>query len=154
MFRSLCLTLLMLLSTGCALLHSSVAAPNVVLESLELLSAEGLSQRFNVGLRLSNPNDRPLKIDGISYTLAINGHKLVSGVGKGIPEVAAFSEVAFDVQASTNMFSALALINKLMGTDASGALDYKLQADISVAGVPRTLSVVESGTVPLMSMTP
>ncbi len=154
LFKNLCLTLLILLSAGCAMVRTSMEPPNVVLESLELLSAEGLSQRFNIGLRLSNPNDRPLKINGISYTLAISGHQLVSGVGNDIPEVAAFSEVVFEVQASTNMFAALALINKLLRTETSGALDYKLQADISVAGLPRKLSVVESGTVPQLSIDP
>lgn len=154
MIKNLCLVLIVTLSAGCASLRTDLEAPNVVLESLEVVSAEGLSQRFNLGLRMSNPNDRPLKINGISYNLAVNGHKLVSGVGKDIPEVAAFSEVAFDVQASTNMFEALRLLNKLLGSDASGALDYRLQADIAVAGLPRRLSVTESGTLPFLSATP
>lgn len=153
-FKNLCLLCVFVLSAGCALVRTDVEAPSVVLESLEVLSTEGLSQRFNLGLRLSNPNDRPLKINGISYNLAVDGHKLVSGVGKDIPEVGAFSEIVFDVQASTNMFEALRLVNKLLGSDASGALEYRLQADIAVAGLPRRLSVAESGTIPFLSATP
>lgn len=154
MIKNLCLVFIVTLTAGCASLRTDLEAPNVVLESLEVVSTEGLSQRFNLGLRMSNPNDRPLKINGISYNLAVNGHKLVSGVGKDIPEVAAFSEVVFDVQASTNMFEALRLMNKLLGSDASGTLDYSLQADIAVAGLPRRLSVEESGTIPFFSATP
>lgn len=151
-FRNLGLMwVLVLLVSGCAWLKPDIQTPKVTLDSLEMLPVSGLNQRFKIGLRLSNPNDRSLKFNGISYTVVLNGYQLIDGVGNDIPEVEAFSEVLFYVQASTNMLETLRFINNFMGGKASGDLNYRLRGDISVAGLPRRLSVEESGTVPLFS---
>lgn len=151
-YKYFCLAwLLAVMMTGCALFRPDIEPPKVVLDSLEMLPVNGLNQHFKIGLRMINPNDRALNIRGINYTLALNGYKLIDGVSSDIPEVPAFSEVAFDVQASTNMFEALRFINNFMGGKASGDLNYRLHADISIAGLPRRVSVEETGTVPLFT---
>lgn len=136
--------------TSCALMNPNIEPPKVTLESLQMLPPTGMTQRFNIGLRMANPNDRPLKIDGIAYTLALNGYKLVDGVGNDIPEVAPFSEVSFNVQASTNVFEAVRFVNNFLGAQGAEQLDYRLKADLAVSGLPRRLSVEESGKVPLL----
>lgn len=152
MIKNLCLAWLMIVGlSGCALIKPSIERPTVVLESLQMLPTNGLSQRFNIGLRMANPNDRPLKIDGINYTLELNGYQLLEGVSNNIPEVDAFSEVTFDVQASTNMFEALRFINNFMGGQAGGDLNYRLHANMSVAGLMQRISVEETGIVPLFT---
>lgn len=151
-FQKLCVVwVLVVFMTGCALVRPNIEPPKVVLDSLEMLPVKGLNQRFRIGLRMTNPNARALKLNGISYTLALNGYQLIDGVGKDIPELPPFSEVAFDVEASTNMFEALRFVNNFMGGKASGDLEYRLRADISVAGLPRQLSVEETGTVPMFT---
>lgn len=139
--------------TGCTFINSNIQPPQVTLESLQMLPPTGMTQRFNIGLRMANPNDRPLKIDGIAYTLALNGYKLVDGVGSDIPEVAPFSEVSFNVQASTNVFEAVRFINNFVGERGAEQLDYRLKADLAVAGLSRRLSVEEAGKVPLLGET-
>lgn len=151
-YKYLCVAWLIAITmSGCALFRPDIEPPKVVLDSLEMLPVNGLNQRFKIGLRMTNPNDRPLNIRGINYTLALNGYRLIDGVSNDIPEVAPYSEVAFDVQASTNMFEALRFINNFMGGKASGDLNYRLHADISVAGLPRRLSVEETGMVSLFT---
>ena len=141
--------LLLLAFSGCAVLSPDFEEPKVVLDSLEMLPTNGINQRFKIGLRMTNPNDKPLKIKGISYTVALNGYDLLDGVGNNIPEVAPYSEVLFDVEASTNMFETLRFINNFMGGKSQGELNYRLQADIAVDGWFKKVAVEESGVVPL-----
>lgn len=136
---------------GCAFIKPSVEPPKLALESLQLLPADGLSQRFELGLRVINPNDRPLPINGMSYHLALNGYELINGVSGNIPEIGAFSEATFKVQASANMFEALRFVNDFMGGRARGDLNYRLRADFSVPGLLRRVSVEETGVVPLFT---
>lgn len=145
-----CFAWVLLSLTSCAILSPSIEAPKVTLETLEMLPPTGMSQRFDIGLRMSNPNDRPIKINGIAYTLALNGYKLVDGVGNNVPEVAAFSEVSFTVQASTNLFEAVRFINSFLAGDGAEQLDYRLKADLAIAGLPMRVSVEEAGKVPLL----
>ena len=136
---------------GCALIKPSVEPPTVVLESLRLLPANGLNQRFELGLRVINPNDRPLPINGMSYHVALNGYELINGVSDNIPAIGAFSETSFKLQASTNLFEALRFVNNFLGGQPRGDLNYRLRADISVAGLMRPVSVEETGLVSLFT---
>jgi LEA14-like dessication related protein len=47
---------------------------------LEPLAGEGLEMRFNVKLRIQNPNDTPLEFQGVSLQLDLNGKPFASGV--------------------------------------------------------------------------
>jgi LEA14-like dessication related protein len=134
---------------SCAWLSPTMQPPKVVLESIQMLPSNGLNQRFNIGLRMTNPNDHPLKVNGISYTLALNGYDLIDGVGNNIPEVAPYSEVTFNVQASTNLMEAIMFVNDFLGGQAQGDLNYRLRANIAVSGLLGKLVIDQAGVVPL-----
>jgi LEA14-like dessication related protein len=73
--------LLLLAAAGCASV-TSLQAPEVQVTSLQLLAPEpgSLEQRFAVGLRLVNPNNRSMAVDGLDFELDVNDKRLARGV--------------------------------------------------------------------------
>ena len=52
----------------------------VSFENIRSLPAEGVGPRFEITLRISNPNEQALDIAGISYTMDLLGKEVISGV--------------------------------------------------------------------------
>ena len=134
---------------ACAHLGAGLESPKVRVESLQVLEPRGLSQRFLVGLRVINPNDRALPVKGLSYTLALNGYDLLEGVTATVPTLEPFSETLVEVEAATDLVAALRLLNNLTRPDAVDNVTYALTAKVSVQGWPGRLTVKETGEVPL-----
>ena len=97
---------------ACAHLGAGLEPPKVRVDSLRILEARGLSQRFMVGLRVINPNDRALPVKGLSYTLALNGIDLIEGVTGKVPTLEPFSETLVEVEASTDLVAALRRLDR------------------------------------------
>jgi len=137
---------------GCAWLNPNFESPQVTLESLELLEQRGLSQRFRIGLRLLNPNSRTLSVNGMSYTLSLNGFKLISGVSNRIPDLLAYGETRVFLQAGTDLFEALRLLRSLTAQSQDPlhySLHYQLNAKLDLKGLAPTLNIRRMGTVDL-----
>jgi LEA14-like dessication related protein len=147
-FGALFIVSLAVLGQGCAQLNPHFENPQVTLESLEFLEQRGLSQRFRIGLRLINPNSRALAINGMSYTLSLNGFRLISGVSNRIPELAAYSETQLFLEAGTDLLEALRLLRSLT-TQSQDPLHYELNAKLDLKGLAPTLNVRRIGTVNL-----
>ncbi|KPK61493.1 MAG: hypothetical protein AMJ59_00220 [Gammaproteobacteria bacterium SG8_31] len=56
----------------------NLEAPDVVVTAIRPVDATLLEQRFEVDLRIYNPNNRDLPIDGVDFELAINESRLAS----------------------------------------------------------------------------
>ncbi|WP_187407855.1 LEA type 2 family protein [Saccharophagus sp. K07] len=134
---------------GCAHLNGNIESPKVRVDSLRLLEPQGLNQRFLVGLRVINPNDRALSVKGLSYALALNGFNLLEGVSGKIPTLEPFSETLVEIEASTDLVGALRLLNNLTQPNAAENISYALTAKLSLQGWPTRLTVQETGLVPL-----
>lgn len=135
--------------SSCAHFGAGIEPPKVRVDSLQVLESRGLNQRFLVGLRVINPNDRALPIKGLSYTLALNGIDLLEGVTSKVPALEPFSETLVEVEAATDLVAALRLLNNLTRPDAGQNITYALTAKVSVQGRPGRLTVKETGEVPL-----
>lgn len=81
---------------GCAALPVG-DPPRVNFAGMESLGGEGLELRFLVKLRVQNPADAPLEIDGIALTLAVRGMEFASGVSNAKASVPRFGETVLSV---------------------------------------------------------
>ena len=81
---------------GCAAL-SGGDSPKVNFAGVESLSGEGMELRFTVKLRVQNPANAPLEIDGLSLTLAVRGMDFASGVSAIKTTVPRFGEALLSV---------------------------------------------------------
>jgi len=145
--RALCLLLLCFLS-ACASLVSDVDPPRVTMESFRGLPSDSGAPRFEIKLRVQNPNKDPLEIVGISYGIEILGRELVSGVTNEVPHIPAYGEDVVTLHASLQMFELLRLLAGI-GTASTDALEYRFTAKIDFEGLVPTQRVEETGTINL-----
>ena len=66
--------------SGCALLPWSAVAPTVHLLGLEREAGEPLERRFQLRIRVQNPNPRPIEFKGLALTLDLNNRTVGQGV--------------------------------------------------------------------------
>lgn len=143
------LLILFVLLQGCSTFGPRFETPSINITSLELMESQGLSQRFKIGLVLTNPNAVALPIHGMSYTLSLNGFKLINGVSNDLPKVAAYSEVPITLEASTDLFAALRFLNSLASESARDMLQYQLDAKIDFKGLRPVMNVRHDGVIQL-----
>ena len=98
--------LFLVILSGCATLAGD-DAPNVRVVGLEPLPSEGLEVRFDLKLRVQNPNESALHYDGMSVSLDLDGRGLASGVSDTSGDVPRFSETVLTVPVSISAFSAI-----------------------------------------------
>jgi len=135
--------------SGCASMNLDYEDPSVELVSFKALPASGFEQNFEIGLKLTNPNDFDLPFNGISYQLSVAGEELAHGVASNIPTAEAYGESRFVVPVSASLLGGFKVIRALMskqGKDISYQLKAKL--DIDIPFMPK-LTVIQEGIVPL-----
>lgn len=138
----------LILTLSCASLHPDYEEPTVTLSSFRALPSEGMAPAFEIGLRILNPNRAPLNIEGIVYTISLQGHDLVKGVGKDFPVIEGYSERSVTLQGSANLLAGIRLFGDLM-RDSSESLDYGFRARLDLGGIYPSIRIDESGTLRL-----
>lgn len=134
--------------SACATLTSDVDPPKVTMESFRSIASESGTPRFEIKLRVTNPNKQPLDVAGIGYSVEIQGKELVSGVTNDVPLVEAYSEEVVTLEASLQLFQLLRLVTSL-ATVESDALAYRFSAKIDFKGFTPTQRIEETGTISL-----
>lgn len=139
------LFLSLLLVAGCASLRPEIDPPKVTLESFKPLPGTGGAPRFEIKLRIANPNNQTFDIAGISYGVDIQGKELISGVSNDVPVLAPYSEELVSLEAGLQLFQLLRLLSSL-GMEPSDTLDYRFWAKIDFNGFVPTQRVEEVGS--------
>lgn len=132
--------LALLAAAGCANL-ATLEAPEVQVTSLQLLEpAPGsLEQRFAVGLRLVNPNNRSLAVDGLDFELDVNDRRLARGVTNRAFELPSLGEAETSVIVTTSVFDLLRQAVEL-GSRRETSMDYRLRGRLHLgSGFVRTV---------------
>ena len=130
---------------SCATLDPGYEEPTVMLNSFKVIPSEGMVPSFEVGLRIINPNTTPLDLEGIVYSISLQGHELVKGVGKDYPQIEGYSEGDVTLNASANLLSGIRFITG-MTREKSKSLDYEFKAKLDLAGFYPSLKISETGT--------
>lgn len=133
---------------GCGSLLQGIEPPKVSVDSVRSLPAGDAGPRFQIVLRIANPNARALDIAGISYGIQLLGRELVSGVSNQVPRIEGYTEERVTIDAGINLLELLRLLGNL-GHSSSEALDYKFTAKIDFRGVLPTQYVEDSGSIAL-----
>ncbi len=122
--------LLLFSVAGCASVQS-LQAPDVQLTRVELLNSSpgSLEQRFGIGLRLINPNNRSLAVDGLDFELELNGRRLARGVTNEAFELPRLGEADTTVIVTT---SVLDVLRQALGISsrADEEIEYRLRGRV------------------------
>lgn len=138
---------------GCASLPLNMQPPEVSVSDLRLLDVGLFEQRFGLSLRVLNPNDAEIPIDGLSFTVELNGKPFAKGVSNQAVTVPRLSEAMLEVEAVSSLtgllrqFGAMAkgqerIDYRIHGTLYTGRLfggvpfDQKGEVDFADLGVP------------------
>jgi hypothetical protein len=135
---------------SCATLSPDFDPPTVSVDSVRSLPSQDVGPRFEIKLRVSNPNIQTLNIAGISYTIELLGKELVSGVTNDVPVIEAYTEEVVTLEAGINMIQVLRLLADLgRGSMNTDALEYRFAAKIDFNGLIPTQRVEETGSLSL-----
>ncbi|PLW69516.1 LEA type 2 family protein [Pseudohalioglobus lutimaris] len=138
----------LLLLSACASLQPEIDPPKVSLESFNALPSEGGAPRFEIKLRIANPNKQAFDIAGISYSVELQGQELISGVTNEVPVLEAYSEEVVTLEAGLQLFQLLRLLTGL-GMQPTDTLEYRFMGKIDFKGFVPTQRVEETGTINL-----
>ena len=143
------LTLLLIVAlAGCASLYQDMDPPKVSVDSFRALPSEGAAPRFEIKLRVINPNTDALDIAGVSYSIALLGREIITGVTNDVPLIEGYSEEVVTLEAGIQLFELLRMFTSL-GANADEPLEYKFSAKIDFKGLIPTQRVEDSGVINL-----
>jgi LEA14-like dessication related protein len=118
--------LLAVLQSGCSLLtadYKNLKEPKVTLTGLNIQDLNPLKPSFLVRLKLDNPNDLDVNLDGADVALALNGQPVAEGVSRSPVTLKSLgsSEMAVEVTANT-----LNAVQQFLSLQSKTAMDYRV----------------------------
>lgn len=132
-------------TAGCAALLPKLETPHLSVIGVEVVSTTMFEQRFNVKMRVQNPNDRALPIRGLKYTMQLAGQDFGRGMSAKAFTVPALGEAEFDMIVTTNLATSLLKILPALEKNPE-SLEYRLEGTVSTdLGLLRTIPFSESG---------
>jgi hypothetical protein len=143
-FRSAAAILLIGSIVACSTLGPDYEKPSVTLSSFKPLPSEGMIPAFEIGLRIINPNRQALNLEGIVYTVSLQGHEIVKGVGKDFAPIEGYSEGTVTLTAAPNVLAGIRLISGMMN-DPVHSMDYEFEAKLDMGGLYPAVRIREKG---------
>jgi len=129
---------------ACTTLNPGYEQPTVTLSSFNAIPSEGMVPAFEIGLRIINPNSQALNLEGIVYTISLQGHELVKGVGKDFPIIEGYREGLVKLTASANLLAGIRFVGDMMGAEEE-SLEYEFKAKLDLGGLYPSIRIKESG---------
>lgn len=145
-FKRLLALLLIFSVAACASLVPRYEKPHVNISSFTLdPKSTGLAPQFNIGLHIVNPNRTTLPLVGMSYSVEIEGHRILSGAEADLPRIEAYGSADITIQASPDLFGSARLLNQLL-TGQEQQLDYLFKAKLDVGTLMPYITIKEQGS--------
>lgn len=135
---------------GCATIDPDYEPPSVTVSSVRAIPVPGGLPNFEVGLRVLNPNATPLELRGMSFSISLDGHKVIRGVGNELPVIEPYGAGDFKVTASANILAGIRFISGLANA-AGDSVDYELKAKLDVGALRPAIRIRDSGEISLGS---
>ncbi len=137
--------------SACASLSPGYEEPTVTLSSFKALPSEGMVPAFEIGLRIINPNSQALNLNGIVYTISLEGYELVKGVGKDFPVIDGYSEGEVKLTAAANLLAGIRFVGDMMQSQRE-SMEYEFKAKLDLGGLYPSIRVRESGKIDMGNM--
>ncbi len=140
--------ILFITSVGCASLEPGFETPTVNIISFRVLPSEGAVPKFEIGLHIVNPNRSSLKLDGLIYSVTLEGHKVLTGVSNKLPTIDAYGEGDVVLVATADLLSSIGLFARLLQSQQE-TFDYTLDAKLDIGSFRPRIHVVKEGEISL-----
>ena len=116
---------------ACASFGSFLESPQVSLVNITPEPASGFEQRFRVELRLTNPNERDLEVEGLRFELELNDQRLARGQTGDAVTVPRLGDATIAVNATTTLLDVFRQVMALPGTKE---VRYRVTGRVFLAG--------------------
>ena len=138
-----CLTLFLV--AGCSTLRPGFETPSVDVTSFRMLPSETLTPRFEIGMRIVNPNAVKLNLRGISYKVFLNDYQVVEGAASDLPVVPAYGDAEFKVTATVGLIESMRFVNDML-QNTRGQVAYRLNAKLDIGALVPAITVEKTGS--------
>ena len=142
--KTVLLLLMFSLLSACAGQLRDYEDPRVNITSFKSLPNEGAGPRFEITLNIINPNPTPLELRGLSYSLILEDHEVLTGVSNKLPVIPAYGEADIIIHATVDLLSSIRLIVDLMQNKREG-INYVLKAKLDPGGLRPSIRVTREG---------
>jgi LEA14-like dessication related protein len=135
---------------GCTGMGAGYEKPTVSVQSFRSLPSAtgGGMPRFEIVLHVINPNRESLELAGIAYTISLDGHDVIKGVGNDLPVIEGYGEGTFTVTAGFDLLAGIQLFRSLMDKPGN-RFDYAFEATLDPGGLRRKMRITDSGSISL-----
>ncbi|MFO7765351.1 MAG: hypothetical protein R6V33_02845 [Pelovirga sp.] len=147
-FRLALLSILLLQFTACAPLFPGFETPTATLSSFRTLPVDTIVPTFEIGLNISNPNRVPLKLEGMTYAVVIEGEPVLKGVTNRLPVIAAYDTGEVLLQVRPDVFSTINLFTRWL-KQPRDLVSYSFEAQLDIGRFLPKISIVRSGEISL-----
>ena len=120
-----------LLLSSCASFGSLLESPGVSVVNITPEPSGGFEQRFRVELRLTNPNQTPLEVEGLRFELELNGQRLARGQTGDAVRVPRLGDATLEVTASTTL---LDVFRQVMAIPGTSDVRYRVSGRVFLKG--------------------
>lgn len=134
-----------ILLSACATMPSDFEQPSVSVTSFIPKSSTGLTPQFDIVLHITNPNRNPLALQGLSYSIHLDGNKVMSGVANDLPEIEPYGETDVELNATANLLGGFKLITGLMNDNNKGHIEYEFKARLDIGRFKPRIEVSKKG---------
>ena len=117
-------------------------SPQVHVVDIRLLQSGLLEQRFRVDLRIGNPNDFDLPLDGLTFELDLNGRHFADGFTNQSVTVPRLGEARVSVDASTTLID---MMEQALLLGERAELSYRIEGVVYLRGLARRQVPYERG---------
>ena len=133
---------------GCSSFGPKLQSPELSLLGIQILSADMFAQQFKVRVKVVNPNDLEVAVEGIEYDILLMGDSFAEGTANQPFVLPARGEAEFDMTVTTNFVSSLGrLVSRMQGGKLED-VQYQITGKLLLEkGVMRTIPFAHSGTV-------
>ncbi len=132
--RLLFLALVASALAGCAWVPGRVEAPAVHIADIRLLNATLFEQQYALSLRVQNPNDFDLPIEGLSYEIEVNDKPFARGASAQAVTVPRFGSALLEVEGISTIGDLLRQYRQVGKGELKGGLRYRLKGKLSLQG--------------------
>ena len=131
-------------SAACTGIPFNARAPKVSVAEINVKSLGLYEQVFDVGLRVNNPNDFDIDIEGLEFKLEINGREFATGMAHTHTRLPALSSAVVHVDTTTDSNKLLQQIKALPEILKDG-VPYRIRGRIKVDRLDDWLPFDRSG---------
>lgn len=130
--------------SACATVPSDFEEPSVSVTSFTPKQSAGITPQFEIVLHITNPNREPLELEGMSYTIHLEGNKVMSGVSNNLPTIEPYGEADVTLNATANLLGGFQLLTGLMN-QAKEHIEYEFKAKLDIGAFMPRIAVVKKG---------